>query len=119
MPEFKGKRVLVVEDEAMLAMDLCFTLRDLGVAIAGPCLSVRDAIDHASASTITAAILDVDLHGQPVFPVADLLSRRGVPFLFHTGRSDLRSLIGRYHAPICEKPLPTATIICRLRALIG
>lgn len=117
MNELVGKRILVVEDEAVLALELSLSLRDIGAEISGPCHSLRDAIEQVDAS-IAAAILDVDLKGHTVFSLADKLTEHGVPFLFHTGRADLEPLMTRYKVPICEKPSSTEVVLAELAAVI-
>ena len=86
--------IMVVEDEALLAVDLSMILEDEGARVEGPCMSIDAALARTGA--IDAAILDVDLHGEPVFPVADRLRAEGTPFVFHTGRADLDELRRRY-----------------------
>ena len=102
-----GKRVLVVEDEAMLAMDLGFALEDEGAEVVGPSGTVSEALTllDAELAEIDAAILDVDLHGLDVFPVARRLHEAGVPFLFHTGHATRAELGAMFpDAPVCAKP---------------
>jgi CheY-like chemotaxis protein len=84
--ELKGIRVLVVEDDAMICLLLEDILVELGCEIIGPACDIVRAADLARRhSGIDVAILDVNLAGQLVFPVADILAQRGVPFLFATG----------------------------------
>ena len=102
-----GCRILVVEDEFMLADELHMVLEAAGALVLGPVGSVEEALRCiAMASTIDGAILDVNLDGELVFPVADHLAARGVPFLFTTGYD--RSIFpARFaEAPHCEKPVP-------------
>ncbi len=80
-----GKRVLLVEDESLVAMLLETILEDVGCIPVGPAPSVAAALDLVTTEAIDAAILDVNVAGQTVFPVADALSDRGVPFIFSTG----------------------------------
>lgn len=79
-----GKRVLVVEDEMLLALDLEEGLREAGCEVVGPAGSLRAAMRLAENSEIDAAILDVNLAGERVFPVAQILAERGIPFVFAT-----------------------------------
>jgi AmiR/NasT family two-component response regulator len=87
--KLSGKRVLVVEDEALVAMLLEDELRDAGAEIVGPAASLGHAlrlIDRAAADGgLSAAVLDIDLDGRHVEPVADRLAALGVPFVFATG----------------------------------
>jgi PAS domain S-box-containing protein len=89
-------RVLLVEDEAMLAMQAEAWLRGLGCEVVGPARDLREALRHAALEpNLTAALLDVNLgNGERVFPVADVLRTRGVPFLFTTGYAGPGALEG-------------------------
>jgi CheY-like chemotaxis protein len=84
--EFQGLRVLLVEDEMMICLLLEDMLLGFGCEIIGPACNIRRATDLAQRQeSIDVAILDVNLAGQVVFPVADILAKRGVPILFATG----------------------------------
>lgn len=79
-------RVLVVEDEYYLADDMALALRKLGAEVVGPVPTKDKALALlASEDAIDAAVLDINLKGQAVYPVADALTERGVPFVFATG----------------------------------
>jgi DNA-binding NtrC family response regulator len=111
--------VLVVEDEAMIALDLSMTFEDVGAEVVGPCLTVESALDRALEADV--AVLDVDLQGRPVFPVADSLARSGTPFVFHTGRADLVALRDRYgpDVVIVEKPARTDQLVRGVVSALG
>jgi CheY-like chemotaxis protein len=81
----KGQRVLVVEDEAMIAMLLEDMLSDLGCVPVGPAYNVEQAFDLIQSEQLDAAILDVNLAGQRTTPVAEVLQDKGIPFVFATG----------------------------------
>jgi len=102
----RGCRILIVEDEYLLADDLSYSLSQAGAEILGPVGSVDDA--HAliaGESRIDGAVLDVNLRGDMVFPVADALSEREIPFAFATGY-DKWALPDRFvDRPRVEKPL--------------
>ncbi|WP_298260372.1 response regulator [Bradyrhizobium sp.] len=101
-----GRRILVVEDEYLLADDLRQTLEKLGVEVVGPVANVAQALKLLqSGDALDGAMLDVNLQGDSVFPVLDLLRERGVPFVLTTGY-DGWALPGPYaDAPRCTKPL--------------
>jgi len=80
-----GKRVLVVEDEALVAFALEDILADLGYEVVGPALRLTEALELAETETLDAAILDVNINSGRSYVVADELARRGVPYLFATG----------------------------------
>ena len=80
-----GKRVLVVEDELMIRMLLQDMLTDLGHTLAGEAGGIEEALTLAKQSEFDVAILDVNLNGQPISPVVEVLVARGLPFVFATG----------------------------------
>jgi CheY-like chemotaxis protein len=81
-----GLQVLVVEDEIMAATALEDMLADFGCTVAGVAATVAEALLNLSnGSSVDAAILDVNLGGEKIYPVADILSKRCVPFVFSTG----------------------------------
>jgi CheY-like chemotaxis protein len=81
----QGTRVLVVEDEAMLSLCLEEMLRDLGCVIAGSAAKIDDALVMARTSEFDIALLDVNLGGKRVDPVADAIRERGTPIVYVTG----------------------------------
>lgn len=87
--EVAGKhRVLVVEDEALIAMIIEDALTDLGCEMVDPASTVEAAIRLARDEPLDAAFLDVTIRGGDVFPVAEILLQRGVPFVFSSGYGD-------------------------------
>jgi DNA-binding response OmpR family regulator len=120
----KGRRVLVVEDEALIAMMLEDVLREAGAevltaATLGEALRLVEAAAAAGhGGGLSAAVLDIDLAGERVLPVADSLARLGVPFLFATGY-DAGCDRGRHGAaPVLHKPFDPHDLIAALQALI-
>jgi DNA-binding NtrC family response regulator len=80
-----GRRVLLVEDEFLVALTLEEALRDAGCVVLGPIPRVEKAVPVAREEAIDVALLDVNLAGEKVYPVAQALSERDVPFIFMTG----------------------------------
>ena len=80
-----AKRILVIEDEAMIRMLLQDMLTDLGHTLAGEAGRLDEALALAQRGEFDLAILDVDLDGQPILPVVEVLIERGLPFVFATG----------------------------------
>ncbi|MBC7139104.1 MAG: response regulator [Defluviimonas sp.] len=115
----EGKKIMVVEDEALLALDLAMTMEELGAAVVGPCYRLGPALDLVKSMKVDGAILDVDLNGETVFPLARFLEEQGVPFVFHTGRADPVSLLAAFkQALICTKPsTPERIAACLAEAL--
>jgi len=117
-----GLRVLVVEDEMMVSMLIEDMLTDLGCMVVGPASRLDEAIDLARASDIDCAVLDVNLGGQPIFPLADLLRERGLPFAFATGYGDAGLRDVDRGAPVLQKPFregDLARVLSELRAKVG
>jgi CheY-like chemotaxis protein len=113
-----GTTVLIVEDEAILALDLALTVGDEGGAVEGPLHRLDDALALTDLE-VDAAILDVDLGGKEVFAFADRLREKRVPIVFHTGRSDLAHLANAYpEAGIVKKPCSTTQIVRALTQAI-
>ena len=107
----KGVRVLVVEDDFLILMELEAILGEAGAETAG-CSSVRDALALAETNGLAAAVLDVRLGRETVAPVARELARRGIPFVFYTGQFDTDAMRaewpGRRFVP---KPSQPRTIV--------
>ncbi|WP_292516169.1 response regulator [Mesorhizobium sp.] len=87
MRDLRGVRLLIVEDDWLLAGDLARYFGNMGAVVLGPAATVEQASVHTEMAE--AAILDVNLNGRRVFPVADELVRRGVPFVFFSGDEDI------------------------------
>lgn len=83
-----GKRILLVEDEAVIAFAVEDMLLDLGCTVVGPAFRLDEARRMAVADEIDAAILDVNLNDQRSYAVAEELARRSIPFLFATGYAE-------------------------------
>lgn len=111
-----GKRVLIVEDEALLAMELEFALLDEGAEVIGPALSLEAALRLIEAGpAIDCALLDVDLGGRDVYPAAHLLAQKGIPIVFHTGHGSPRELAQLFPgSETVLKPSRMATLVERL-----
>lgn len=83
----QGLRVLVVEDEYIIATDLMATLEEAGAQVTGPVSDVERAIEVVEEADFKpdCVVLDINLHGEVVYPAAQFLAERGIPFLFVTG----------------------------------
>lgn len=111
------KQVLVVEDEALIGLQLKAALEDVGYSVVGPVASLEDAWDAGLAEDFDAAVLDVNLNGTSVFPFAEHLVKRGVPTVLLTGY-DLPELPpGAAHIPVLRKPLDVHVLDIILRRI--
>jgi CheY-like chemotaxis protein len=86
--KLEGLKVLVVEDEMMVSMLIEDMLGDLGCKVVGPASRLDEALQLAREAEIDCAVLDVNLGGQPIFPLADLLRDKGAPFAVAPGYGD-------------------------------
>ena len=99
-----GKRILVVEDELMIRMLLEDMLGELGYIIAAEAGRIEEALEAAKTGVFDLAILDVNLNGQTIAPVADALVARGTPFVFATGYGERGLPEGYRDRPTLKKP---------------
>jgi len=97
-------RILVVEDELMIRMLLEDMLGELGHTIAAAAARIDEALDVAKTADFDLAILDVNLNGEPISPVADALVARGVPFVFATGYGEQGLPTPYRDRPTLKKP---------------
>lgn len=117
--DFSGLRVLVVEDEFLVALGLAGDLGALGCDVVGPAANLSAAMDAARQGELDVALLDVTLGGETVFPAAAMLAARGVPFVFcsaFTGRERMpREFMDR---PRVAKPFTGLMIAAALAAVV-
>ena len=109
-----GKRILVVEDEYLIAMHLAVILKKLGLGVVGPFGSLENGLAAAKDQHIDMAVLDVNLAGEMSYPIADALQARQVPFIFATGY-DQSGWTG--NAPKVSKPYQASELANTLAAL--
>ncbi|SFA83480.1 Response regulator receiver domain-containing protein [Rhizobium sp. NFR07] len=108
-------RILVVEDEMLVAMLIEDAIVDLGHQIVGPAMRLETALDAATNETFDFAILDVNLAGKQSFPVADALAARGTPFMFASGYGRAGLADPYCDATILQKPFSPE----QLAAILG
>ncbi len=111
-----GRRILVAEDDYMIAEEIAEMLSDAGAEALGPVPTVADAIRLAATKDcMDAALLDVNLRGETIWPVVDALLARGVPMVLTTGYDEDAIPRVYAHLPRCEKPATGGAIA---RALV-
>ncbi|MGH7046443.1 MAG: response regulator [Stellaceae bacterium] len=114
----QGARILVVEDEYLVASLIEDMLQTAGCSVAGPIPRLAPALEAAESEACDAAVLDVNLAGERAFPVADILTRRNVPFVLVTGYSG-NSLPPEYAAcPRLHKPFRLAELLAVLSGML-
>lgn len=119
MTDLRGKRILIVEDEPIVAMALEDILLDLGCEIVGPAYSLSQALNLIENEILDAAVLDINLNGERSDPAAETLVSKGVPFAFATGYAADRSQFPPSVAPVLEKPYTGAQLEALLRRIVG
>jgi CheY-like chemotaxis protein len=99
-----GKRILIVEDELLVALMIEDFLIDFGCTTIGPCGTVETALQAVETAALDFALLDVNLSGERVYPVAEALAERHIPFLFLSGYGDEAIPPGHTDWKVCAKP---------------
>jgi DNA-binding response OmpR family regulator len=108
----QGARILIAEDDAILAFDLGIVLQKAGAEILGPTLTLAHTLALAESSPLSAAVLDVSLRDAEVFPAAEALKERGVGIVFYTGYAGVESLQRNWpYAQVLTKPTPPRILI--------
>ena len=114
----QGLRVLVAEDEALVSMLIEDMLADAGAVVVGPAATLDEALSLARTETVDIALLDVNLAGKAIFPVADVLCERGVPFIFASGYGEAGIIEDHRGAPVLQKPFREADLNRALAAIV-
>jgi len=114
-----GKRVLIVEDEPIIALLLEDMIDELGMTVSARASTLAEARELAEAPSFDAAILDINLHGQMSYPAAELLARQGVPLVFVSGYARDRMPPLLANAPLVPKPYQPHQIAAALASVLG
>jgi CheY-like chemotaxis protein len=112
-----GRSILIVEDEALLALDLHQTLREAGASLLAA-ISLEDALELLPYAQIDAAVLDINLGGPDCAAVCSALSRRSIPFIFYTAEAKAEIVGAWPNAPVVLKPEPPERRIVDLLAAL-
>jgi len=113
-----GSRVLIVEDAVLLALELETGLSEAGAEVVGPAYELEEAMALLD-RPIDAAVLDANLNGRSVTPVAEALARRNVPFVFATGYGETGGAPGGFEAPVIRKPYDVTQVAAAVAALLA
>ncbi|MFZ5729588.1 MAG: HWE histidine kinase domain-containing protein [Pseudomonadota bacterium] len=115
--DLTGKRILIVEDAVLLAMELETGLSEAGAQVLGPAYELEEALALLD-QPVDAAVLDANLNGLSVGPVAEILAGRGVPFVFATGYGEAGGVPNGFDAPIIRKPYDVTQVTAAVSDLL-
>jgi DNA-binding response OmpR family regulator len=114
-----GCRILLMEDEFLIALEIADALSEAGAEVSGPHVTLSAAEEAAQTEAADLAVLDIDLKGEEVFPAARHLRQRGIPFIFYTGQPEREILRTEFRdVPVCVKPCQPARLIGELTRLL-
>ncbi|MGF1469975.1 MAG: response regulator [Sandaracinaceae bacterium] len=111
------KRILVVEDNILIAMDVEDLIAEQGCTPVGPVATVADGLEAVRNTDLDGAVLDVNLGDERVWPIAELLAQHGVPFVLTTGYSDAEIPDNFMSRPRLEKPVDAGRLAAALADL--
>jgi DNA-binding response OmpR family regulator len=117
-PSLRGARVLIVEDAVLLALELETALSEAGAEVVGPAYELEEALALLD-RPIDAAVLDANLNGRSVSPVAEALTARKVPFVFATGYGETGGAPGGFGAPVIRKPYDVTQVASAVAELLA
>lgn len=110
-------RVLIVEDEGLIALDIEAALTDAGCEVVGIAASINKALNILDEKGCDAAVLDANLSGDPTTPIADTLRARQIPFLVVSGYHNLDRVGAFVDAPFLSKPYTLEALVATVRSL--
>ena len=117
--ELSGRRILVVEDLPVVAPFTVDALEDLGCAVVGPAPNMAVAREMIEAGEFDAALMDIHIRGERVFPLCEVLAAKGVPFVLTSGYADWSMADKWDDRPRLQKPYTIDQMEAALRALFG
>jgi DNA-binding response OmpR family regulator len=110
-------RILIVEDEAFIALDMQAALTDAGCEVVGVASSVESALRMLTGKKCDAAVLDANLHGRDTGPVAEALRARGIPFVIVSGYQGAMLAGALAGAPLISKPYNVSAFVTAVQGL--
>ncbi len=114
--DLRGARILVAEDNMILAYDMVNLLQNTGAEVLGPARTLAQTLALAESASLSCAVLDVNLGQELVFPAAQLLKERGVGIVFQTGHGEPEMLKREWpEAQVLIKPVPSTLLIQAVR----
>jgi CheY-like chemotaxis protein len=115
----EGLRILLIEDEAMIRMMVVDMLQELGHAIVAEAGSLDQALECAHSADFDLAILDVNLNGKVISPVAEVIASRGIPFIFATGYGSAGLPEPFHDRPALPKPFAIEALAAAIDEALG
>jgi DNA-binding response OmpR family regulator len=107
-------RILVVEDEFLIALDISGVLEQAGLTVIGPAATVGDALEALSREPVDGALLDAQLAGEPAGRIADALIARRIPFAFVSGHGRDHLPAAHREAPLVKKPFTGSDLLAAI-----
>jgi two-component SAPR family response regulator len=114
----QGRKILILEDEAPIALNLAAAVSQAGGTVVGPVSSVAASFGLMADHTLDGALLDIRLRGETSFPLADVLSVLGIPFVFVSGLSSALMPYTHRDRPLFDKPYNDRDVISALVGLV-
>lgn len=119
-PVLQGSRVLVVENEWFIAIDIEHMLADAGASVVGPVATVEEALALVRSEALSAAVLDIRLRDESIEPVAEALHDHGTPILFYSGQVSKDAALQRWpEAAFLAKPAPSRVLVETVHDLVA
>lgn len=115
----ENQHILIVEDEFLIALDLEETVHEAGAQAVGPVGTVGEALALLAQQNVSGAILDMNLGSELSTAIAEQLQQREVPFIYHSGQSDLLSDPSWPKAPVVSKPATPTALVEALAGVIN
>ena len=118
-PDLTGCRILLVEDEYFIADDICRALKDCGAEVVGPASDLSEGLKLAQTRDLACAVLDINLHGESGFRIAEALNGREVPFVYCTGYEPSAVPLTLQGAAHLVKPIKIERLVALVARLCG
>lgn len=115
----KGRSILIVEDEFIIALELETIISEAGAMVVGPAATCAEGLSYLEAAAIDLAILDFRLDGDTSMPIAEKLRACGIPFLIHTGQGEPAEVVAAWpDVPILHKPVLATVLVQKIAQML-
>jgi len=120
MNNLAGLKILIVEDDALVALNLQDFVESLGCTVVGPAGRLAQALTVLDREEVDGAVLDINLHGEMVYPLAERLAERGIPMLFCSGYAFTAAVPEKFaHCAQVAKPCAEHTLRTAMKETFG